>query len=649
MPNGKPDFTVKTKDAKGTTQARFIEKVINIFYSGRQESEHQQWIVLLLILIAVLATVGVGTAFWYFTKESPCFEIQNPILRSDATMIIQAENNAADHPDPLNVEFDGLIFGKKGIPEKKEERRTRQKWHFDLSGQNPTEDMLKQGKHPVRIGFPGEPLSDKIIIVFKNRPPIVGVETFVSESHPDVGTIRGKAASELQIPGEKIAVEVLYFHEGTQQEIDIPVRVKEDEDTGIIFFEFETSVQGLPQLSPDDPRYAAPFFGFRITDQAGNAYFQEQSYAQYMAPGCGRFGFNELAMIKVEKLLEGNDLHKNIIRVTPTEMLIQRQLANGEPAILLEVKSIASSRKLKWKSNVTPRKPVTLVFRDDKQLGTSFTDEYTDDEELNTDTVIYKVEQEGEDGTKYRSNDEEFTKEPAPIPEPDSNSLGMKFVYIRPGTFMMGSPNSETGRDDDETLHQVTLTKGFYMQTTEVSQKQWRAVMGKNPSHFKDGRDDCPVENVSWEDAQQFIKKLNGQEGKNLYRLPTEAEWEYACRAGSSTRFCFGDDENRLSEYAWYDGNSGGETHPVGQKKPNAWGLYDMHGNVWEWCRDWFGDYPSGDITDPAGPLKPGSHRVGRGGGYFDAARHCRSAIRAGRLPGIRVRYLGFRLLRLAP
>ncbi|OQY59787.1 MAG: hypothetical protein B6245_04790 [Desulfobacteraceae bacterium 4572_88] len=230
-----------------------------------------------------------------------------------------------------------------------------------------------------------------------------------------------------------------------------------------------------------------------------------------------------------------------------------------------------------------------------------------------------------------------------------TNTLGMRFVYIPAGTFMMGSPEDEAGRYNNEVLHQVTLTKTFLMQTTPVTQWQWKAVMGKNPSHFKDGGNDCPVENVLWEDAQQFIKKLNEHEGKTLYRLPTEAEWEYACRAGSSTRFCFGDDENRLSEYAWYDGNSGGKTHPVGQKKPNAWGLYDMHGNVWEWCQDWFGDYPSGDITDPAGPLKPGSARVDRGGGCFFSARICRSACRVRDLPGGRYHFLGFRLLRLAP
>ncbi|MDM8522475.1 SUMF1/EgtB/PvdO family nonheme iron enzyme [Desulfococcaceae bacterium HSG8] len=220
------------------------------------------------------------------------------------------------------------------------------------------------------------------------------------------------------------------------------------------------------------------------------------------------------------------------------------------------------------------------------------------------------------------------------------NSLGMKFVYIPPGTFMMGSPKGEKNRDSDEVLHKVTLTKGFYMQTTQVTQAQWKAVTGKNPSHFEG--DNCPVEEVSWNDVKVFIKKLN-KRGEGTYRLPTEAEWEYSCRAGTNTAYCFGDDPKELSRYAWYDGNSKGRTHPVGKLRPNAWGLYDMHGNVWEWCEDWYGDYPSGDATDPTGP-DTGSDRVKRGGGWYDDAGNCRSAYRNNNSPGERHGYLGLRL-----
>ena len=224
-----------------------------------------------------------------------------------------------------------------------------------------------------------------------------------------------------------------------------------------------------------------------------------------------------------------------------------------------------------------------------------------------------------------------------------TNNLGMEFVYIHPGSFMMGSPSNESGRKGDERQHRVTLIKGFYMQTTEVTQGQWKRVMGSNPSSFKNCGDDCPVEQVSWNDAQEFIRKLNRMEMTDKYRLPTEAEWEYAARAESTTWFCFGNDDGQLGQYAWYSSNSGGKTHSVAQKKPNAWGLYDMHGNVWEWCHDWHGAYSSGSVTDPTGPSS-GSGRVDRGGSGFNYAGLCRSAFRSRDSPGLKSDGLGFRL-----
>jgi len=233
-----------------------------------------------------------------------------------------------------------------------------------------------------------------------------------------------------------------------------------------------------------------------------------------------------------------------------------------------------------------------------------------------------------------------------------TNSLGMKFVRIPAGSFMMGSPSGEPGHESDETQHRVSISNSFYMQTTEVTQGQWKAVMGSNPSKFTDCGDNCPVENVSWDDVQGFIKKLN-QKGEGTYRLPTEAEWEYAARAGTTTPFSFGD--CLAADQANYDGNnplSGcpkgayrQKTVRVGSFAPNAWGLYDMHGNVWEWCADWKGDYPSGDVTDPTGPSSS-SYRVLRGGGWYDVAWVCRPASRDYYSPGGRDDSYGFRLVR---
>ncbi len=202
--------------------------------------------------------------------------------------------------------------------------------------------------------------------------------------------------------------------------------------------------------------------------------------------------------------------------------------------------------------------------------------------------------------------------------------------------------------DWEKPQHRVRITKPFYLGKYLVTQEQWEAVMGNNPSHFKGPKN--PVEMVSWDDCQQFLGKLNAKAGSGAgkFQLPTEAQWEYACRAGSKTKYCFGDDESKLGEYAWYDANSGNKTHPVGEKKPNAWGLYDMHGNVWEWCQDWWKDgyYKESRVDDPTGAAT-GSSRVLRGGSWGNPARGCRSADRDYGGPGICADILGFRVARV--
>ena len=206
----------------------------------------------------------------------------------------------------------------------------------------------------------------------------------------------------------------------------------------------------------------------------------------------------------------------------------------------------------------------------------------------------------------------------------------------------MGSPEDEEGRSFSERQHEVRISQGFWMGKHEVTQGEWEGVMGANPSHFKRCGLGCPVEQVSWEDVQEFIRRLNEQESGSgyVYRLPTEAEWEYAARAGTT-----GARYGELDEIAWYGGNSGWTTHLVGQKGANAWGLHDMLGNVWEWVADWYAEYPAGAVTDPQGP-DTGSGRVYRGGSWVNRARHVRSAIR-GYYRGYRgYGTRGFRLVR---
>jgi formylglycine-generating enzyme required for sulfatase activity len=251
----------------------------------------------------------------------------------------------------------------------------------------------------------------------------------------------------------------------------------------------------------------------------------------------------------------------------------------------------------------------------------------------------------------------EFAQGQEALSEPSlptlTNSIGMKLVQIPAGRFSMGSPTSEVGSEEDETLHKVELTRAYYLATTEVTEHQWALVM--EPAFTTEEVDErdpnsgrfirkvekqipnprlgsqLPITNISWDQAVEFCQRLGQlpeekKEGRN-YRLPTEAEWEHACRAGTASAYSFGDDANKLLNHAWFLKNSKYHKHPVSEKKPNAWGFYDMHGNVWEWCSDRYGKYPDELVTDPQGPAA-GSNRVFRGGSWNLEARYCRSGVR---------------------
>lgn len=235
-----------------------------------------------------------------------------------------------------------------------------------------------------------------------------------------------------------------------------------------------------------------------------------------------------------------------------------------------------------------------------------------------------------------------------PPPKNFTNSIGMKFVWIAPGNFVMGSPPGEKEREQIEVQHKVTLTKGYFMGVHLVTQAQWQEVMGNNPSQFKG--ENHPVDSVSWQDCQAFVKALREYD-KKPYRLPTEAEWEYACRAGTTTAFHFGDTIS--TDQANYNGeiiNGIGKqgkfrngTVAVGSFPANAWGLHDMHGNLLQWCQDWNGDYPPNDVVDPQGTDgKRG--RVLRGGSWKHGPKYCRSAFRGWNSPDFRYHAFGFRV-----
>jgi formylglycine-generating enzyme required for sulfatase activity len=248
---------------------------------------------------------------------------------------------------------------------------------------------------------------------------------------------------------------------------------------------------------------------------------------------------------------------------------------------------------------------------------------------------------------------EVITNAPSPGPVAGSpwtlrlpNNAALEMLPVAAGSFTMGS---ETGDGDEKPVHNVEITKPYWLGKYEVTQAQWAAVMRTSPSYFKGAQ--FPVEQVSWHDAVEYCAKLTNQEraagrlpAGYRYTLPTEAQWEYTCRAGTTGNY---GGSGNLNEMGWYGDNSGNKTHDVGGKSPNAWGFYDMHGNVWEWCADRKGSYPSGSVTDPTGP-NAGSLRVLRGGSWIRSSHYCRSAYRYFDDPGGRYYNLGFRVA-LAP
>ncbi|WP_321416515.1 SUMF1/EgtB/PvdO family nonheme iron enzyme [uncultured Methanomethylovorans sp.] len=285
-------------------------------------------------------------------------------------------------------------------------------------------------------------------------------------------------------------------------------------------------------------------------------------------------------------------------------------------------------------------------FRDERQRGEGpicnncFT---TEQERLSREREKKSLKGTAEEAERKRKEErlrkelEEAAKQPAASIK---NSIEMEFVLIPSGEFQMGSNEHSA----EQPAHKVKISKPFYLGKYPVTQKEWKAVMGSNPSYYKG--DNGPVEQVSWNDVQEFVRKLNSKEGNEKYRLPSEAEWEYACRAGTTTKYCFGDNESKLDEYAWYNVNSEGKTHPVGQKKPNLWGLCDMHGNVWEWVQDKWHDSYKFAPTDGSALEGSSSLRVFRGGSWYGNVGFCRSANRGLFSPINCNNGLGFRLLR---
>jgi hypothetical protein len=372
-----------------------------------------------LLILLSLTIVFAAAYFWSKSdkpvkpeKIPPKFVIENPILRSDAALVIKAGNEPANRKQPLTVQFDEITFSEKAIPADNQGDDKRQCWHFTLKDQHPPPEMLKDGAHQIRAGFVGEDSVDVQKIIFHTEIPVLRGLSYQPENEPDKRVIEGRASSNLKSAENKMAVEMVFFDQGERPvTVDIPVKYVQDSVTGASYYEFQTTIEGLPKFSSDDPNYKKPFFGLKVTDQAGNNYYQQVSYAQYIAPGDHHFGSSDLADITVEKKTDtGNGQVINLVRLTTPPQKRVDCLQNGKPPIELKVTARTDgSRNLEWKSNADV-KALTLVFRDKKQIGVSTTDSFVDNEKLDKESVDYRVEQEGKDGTRYLSNKETFKK-----------------------------------------------------------------------------------------------------------------------------------------------------------------------------------------------------------------------------------------------
>ncbi|NCQ92482.1 MAG: SUMF1/EgtB/PvdO family nonheme iron enzyme [Microcystis aeruginosa LG13-03] len=353
---------------------------------------------------------------------------------------------------------------------------------------------------------------------------------------------------------------------------------------------------------------------------------------QYLKPIIGQFQ----GLIDQVATIDG-ELSRSVSEV---ESLVQNILSSESAVSFRKNENLSASLLNFLVTSEEKRGRLASALERAEQEGWQWTDVEIPDEEIELETAIQRINNHVIERVGNFITSVVGDSPIPPLPQPETalgnktsftenlpNGVTLKMVSLPAGQFLMGSPDSDPdARDNEKPQHQVQVNS-FAIGKYPVTQAQYQAVMGTNPSHFSNNPQN-PVENVSWNDAQAFCQKLSQITGKT-YRLPTEAEWEYACRGGTTTRYYFGDDANQSGDYAWYSGNSLNTTHPVGQKKPNAWGLHDMIGNVWEWCEDNLHDNYIGAPTDGSAWIKNGNdYQILRGGSWGDVPLRCRSAVR---------------------
>ena len=358
--------------------------------------------IILMILTAVFTPIG-QSIIDYFKPEYPSFVIVNYITRPDSLIIIESRNKAANKKVILDVEFDGIKLKDAATPV---DKSNPQKWKINLTDCHLPEDQLKDGAHYIKFGFKGKPFSEELKVVFNTQSPIVNVEIQKNNGDLTGQTIKVKAATTMQIPEDTLRVDVFYYYNGQKQTQNLPVKRVVQQETGNFYFEFETTVQGLPKIDSKNPDFSKPFFALMVSDQAGNKYYQIQSYAEYMAPGDKIFGVNSIADIKVAKRTMDGQILSTVFHLTPIPR-IKKLNDDGTPTIILTVTNTAKKyRELEWKTTVKDVQPLTLIYKNDKNIGTSFSNRFRELSTSMNDNAKYRVEKKSTKGEIIYSSKE---------------------------------------------------------------------------------------------------------------------------------------------------------------------------------------------------------------------------------------------------
>lgn len=483
-----------------------------------KNSRFQWWHLVLAGVLVPIIVALIPHLKNVFKPSAPKFGIINTITRPDSAIRIIPRNNAAKQEKPLDVEFDGLPFIEAGryVAGKKPS------WEFSPRNHSLPDSMFRDGKHEIRVGFAGE-LSEPLMVFFNSRPPVVEGAILPSPGNPDERIVAGRVASTLQLPAETLAVDIFFHHEGQPYRIPVPVRQIVNDTSGLIYFEFETSIQSLPKISPDDPRYTQPFFALKVTDPAGNQYYKDETYAKFIAPGPSRFGVNQIADIELEQLPPDMQKQSKIaIRMVipgPGSRPVTR-LGDGSPAIVLTVKTVAVNLiELNWKTHLPPElqaeHPLTVIRRDGNQIAVSFGNRYTDQNPPKEGELSYQVEQTGKDNRVYGSNiaraKPQDEPEKAPLPPPGDQTYlseaAVKAMLLEKGFYDRGWNSSGKGFNND-----YVLQKNGQVVYDRASGLMWQQSGSANY--------------MGYEEAPKYIERLNANRfaGFSDWRLPTLEE-----------------------------------------------------------------------------------------------------------------------------